>query len=167
MIDDTYHKSLLIFWLLFTSLVFICKKRRFYSLLGTFLASLLLGRHLEFEGSAQCEHLGLWLGMWQGWVLIPVGWLPFLLWPVRSMCLASSHVWGSFCLVSPSLGSDLSTLPQEPAWEVWQTSCSYWESLLRLVRDDRWSRETQSHPSTSWWERTSLLVSGNQNPRTF
>ena len=43
-----------------------------------------------------------------------------LLWPVRSMCLASSHVWGSFCLVSPSLGSDLSTLPQEPAWEVWQ-----------------------------------------------
>lgn len=44
---------------------------------GTFLASLLLGRHLEFEGSAQHEHLGLWLGMLQGWVLIPVGWLPF------------------------------------------------------------------------------------------
>ena len=34
----------------------------------TFLASLLLKRHLEFEGSVQCEHLGLWSGIWQEWV---------------------------------------------------------------------------------------------------
>lgn len=144
------------FWLLLQlhvhSIDSYLHKKEVLLTIRTFLASLFLERQLESLQLvvSSVTTVGLWSGN-----IVRVGFeflqghFAFLL--THHACVSGSIqlcIWVcSFCLVSPGLGSDLSTLPCEPAGELGRLFWSCCESL-RLVRDNRWSNYTQRHPST-------------------
>lgn len=103
---------------MFASLIFVYIKCLTY--LETIFGLLAL-ETFGVEGSVPHEHLRLQQSMLGGWVFSSHRVTSLLLWPIRPTCLALYIVMCSSCLVNTGLGSDLMTLPWEPAREGWQT----------------------------------------------